>query len=544
MNSLHRYAITACCVGCLFAAVPWAQEATTPRPTGVPQDWSDHSIVFTLDGLMQHPELVSQEPRILHQLARRFSARGSNVSHGEGTDPAQLGSSKAPHRDWNYSLGNSHIAPEMFPAKYGFDPSAQPSCQNDFVVFGLNTAGVTGGQANLVGLNDLYSAPGGGPCGTSPSVMFAYNTTTATGGKISTSPVISLDGTKIAFVENAGTSSVFHVLTFTPGQGGISNAFAPTAMASVTYSDVKGTSTSSPWIDYGADIAYVADDGGTLHKFTGVFKGTPTEDRTLPWPVLVAAGTRLTAPVLDKGRGSILIGGRNGDLYEVNIANGGVSALIVGAHGGLDAGLFAPPIVDVSQGTAFVVSANDGNTAVLVQVDTTTFTQLAKAQLGIGAAGPLKNDVTLFLPALDNAYYTDPNSGTIYSCGTGADDSTPWQYSFGFTGRTMLTTPLSSSQLLTSTTARCTSWTEFFNPNVGANGTDFFFFGLTQDCSGTTGCVAARTDSSATLKTALVKGGPSGIVVDNFSTAPQASNIYLSGESTNTAYKFSQNGLN
>lgn len=99
----------------------------------------------------------------------------------------------------------------------------------------------------------------------------------------------------------------------------------------------------------------------------------------------------------------------------------------------------------------------------------------------------------------------------------------------------------SSQQLLTSTAAQCTGWTELFNPNVGG-GTDFFFFGLTQDCIGTLGCVVEEIGTSM-VATAAVSGGPSGIIVDNYSTAAQASSLYLTAEKANTAYKFTQNGL-
>jgi hypothetical protein len=74
---------------------------------------------------------------------------------------------------------------------------------------------------------------------------------------------------------------------------------------------------------------------------------------------------------------------------------------------------------------------------------------------------------------------------------------------------------------------------------------DYFFFGLTQDCTGAGavgGCVAETTGDTAAT-TATVDGGPSGIVVDNYSTAAQASSIYLTAEKINTAYKFTQNGL-
>jgi hypothetical protein len=107
------------------------------------------------------------------------------------------------------------------------------------------------------------------------------------------------------------------------------------------------------------------------------------------------------------------------------------------------------------------------------------------------------------------------------------------------------------TQLSTNPADRCTGWTEFFNPNVGVSpGTDFFFFGLTGDCEtifggGTTGCVVAlaNNNGSTTVTTAPVTGGPSGVVVDNFSSAAQASSIYFTAEGLQTAYKFTQSGL-
>jgi len=80
------------------------------------------------------------------------------------------------------------------------------------------------GNANLVAFNNLYVNDGGtGTCsGTAPNVLFAYNITTAPGGRIDTSPVLSLDGTQIAFVESVPGSpgfAIFHVLTWHAGDG-------------------------------------------------------------------------------------------------------------------------------------------------------------------------------------------------------------------------------------------------------------------------------------------------------------------------------------
>jgi hypothetical protein len=250
-----------------------------------------------------------------------------------------------------------------------------------------------------------------------------------------------------------------------------------------------------------------------------------------------------------------MVGSGNGDLYRINTALGTVTGtLIVGLSGGTSSGIVAPPIVDVTNGTTFVVSANGGSSAVLVEADTASLiSPLAIAPIGVGSSGGTK--LRLFQPAFNNAYYNSPSTGVVSLCGTGSGtgDTSPWQYKFGFIGRTMSTSPSFSYQLSTSTTDRCTGWTEFFNPNVGHSpGTDFFFFGLTGDCTvlfGTTGgCVVAigTNGPNTTYTTAAVDGGPSGIVVDNYASSmlyPQASSIYLTSLTANTAFKFTQSGL-
>jgi len=546
----HRDGAVAVWSVVFFALVPsmCAQEATAPRHTGVPQDWSQRHIVFSRDALARHPDLIYREPRILHQAMQRWQAPNSDVFHGAAARPASANNS-GQHRDWSVNL-SGRLSANMFPAKFSFDAGAPPDCNNDYVVFGLAVAQTpgasgTGVHPGLVAFNNLYAGTGG-LCGAAPTVLFAYNITTVAGGRISTSPILSEDGTKIGFVESipgASAQAIFHVLTWTAGQGTLAAAAAPTAMTSLTFSTNANSTSSSPWIDYGSDIVYLGSDKGQVYKITGVFKGTPTLAGA-PWPVTVSNNLHLTSPVLDAGLGVLMVGSTNGTLYQINITTGALATLVVGKSGGTSPGIVAAPIVDVSNGTTFVVSANDGTSAVLVEADTATMLGMTKVRIGLGSAGGTA--LNLYEPAFTNNYFNNPSNGDIRLCGTGAADTTPWQYAFGFTGRTMNTTPAGKQQLLTSTAARCTGWTEFFNPNVNG-GTDFFFFGLTQDCTApgngpADGCVVARS-SSSTLTKATVNGGPSGIVVDNYSTAGQAASIYLMANKVSTAYKFTQNGL-
>ena len=532
----------------VLVSIACAQDAASLAPTGVPLDWSQRHILFNASGLAQHPELLFREPRIAHQLLQRQQNALWTDLEGRTLAPASS------QRDWNVSLGAGHVPANMFPAKYSFHTEAPPDCTNDYVVFGLNVIGVTGGRANIAAFNNLYSGTGG-LCGAAPTTLFAYNVSSDPTGKLLTSPVLSLDGKKIAFVEGGTSISIFHVLTWASGTGNgvIGNAAAPgvgntASMTSLTIDATATNTRSSPWVDYDKDVAYVGGDTGKIYKINGVFNSTPVLAGS-PWPITLSNNFKLTAPVLDNNLGILLVGSQNGTLYAINTTTGAVKSLVVGRSGSTNPAILAAPLVDVTNGTTFVVSSNDGTTGVLVEAATLTMTQLAKATLG--EASKSGTAINLYEPAFSNNYYSNPLSGDVRLCGTGTSDITPWEYEFGFvnqSGRIVLnTTPVFSQKLLNSTTARCTGWTEFFNPNIGAApGTDLFFFGLTDECTGagTLGCVVERPDSGSTLTTATIDGGPSGIVVDNSSTAGQASSIYMTAEKgADTAYKFTQNGL-
>ncbi|HEY6304017.1 MAG TPA: hypothetical protein VIX14_13235, partial [Terriglobales bacterium] len=421
-----------------------------------------------------------------------------------------------------------------------------------------------------VGFNNLYSTQptAGGFCDTDgPSVLFAYNITTVTTGRVVTSPVLSETGKQIAFVESIPgppAEAIFHVLTWTAGQGSLHSAALPT-MTSVLLSSTANDTTSSPWIDYGAGAgtgtAYVATDDGLLYQITGVFTATPKLS-TSPWPIKLTNNS-LGSPVLDSNLGLLMVGGHeNGTLYQININSPSTPPVTfqVGYNltGKVTPGIVAPPVVDVTNGTTFVVSAfgdfvfsSTNFAAVLVQIDTATLGLKMRQVANIGEGSTKGTHLSLYEPAFSNGYYSAPSSGIISLCGTGAADTTPYQYAFGFSGISMIaTTPVISQQLSTVAIDTCTGWTEFYNPNINS-GVDFFFFGLTGDCTSaflggtsTTGCVVAlSSDTTIPTATAPVSNGPSGIVVDNYSTASQASSIYFTAVGRQTAYKYTQDGL-
>src|SRR5208282_1995144 len=112
---------------------------------------------------------------------------------------------------------------------------------------------------------------------------------------------------KIAFVESVPAnfggsgnpaSAIFHVLTWAAG-GSLIAASAPTigcegpgCMTSVPLTATANDTTSSPWVDYGADTAYVGTDNGEVWQIVGVFKSASALGGS-PWPITLHAGFKV-----------------------------------------------------------------------------------------------------------------------------------------------------------------------------------------------------------------------------------------------------------
>src|SRR5208283_3247581 len=94
-----------------------------------------------------------------------------------------------------------------------------------------------------------------------------------------------------------------------------------------------------------------------------------------PWPITLSTGYTLTSPVLDAGLGLLMVGSANGSLYQIDTATGAYTALPIG--NGPGSNFVDPPIVDVTNGTTFVVNSNDLTSAVLVEADTFSNLELA-----------------------------------------------------------------------------------------------------------------------------------------------------------------------
>jgi hypothetical protein len=501
------------------------------------------------------------------------------------------------HRDWGQSLGINGftgvpiVAPTwnpVYPAKFSFDVTATPSCANDFVVFTTNLAGVTGGQASIIAYRNLYSGTGTPLCGSAnPTVYWSYNTNfnaagVATTGTVASSPVLSIDGSKVAFVENrtaANGGAILHVLQWNSGDGGAINTSAkPTTatvwtadgaaghcpvsgscMISLAFNVPEGDTVSSPLYDYKRDAIYVGGDNGVLHKFVNVFGlsgATPSEVTTGNWPITVDTTAQLTSPTLDSVSGNLFVSDTLGSLNYVRETFSTTGACKTGAAPCLGSTSILPaathvipdaPIVDSTTGKVFIFYGNDGGGGASVVQSDITLSASIRVSLGTGTAHHLHSG------AFDNTYLTGNGSaGFLYMCGS-SGTSAPRIQRIGFSnsGGPFITKTGTMNAAVDAVTlavatgsAECSPITEFFNANAPAASRDQIFFGVQTLGSGTNcgggGCVMSinvtGTPGTLSIANSIAEiGGPSGIVVDNSSTSGQASSLYFSNQGNSTA---------
>ncbi len=532
-------------------------------PQHLVQDWSSRHVVFS--GLTPETmdDAVAADPRAW--LSWLSHARYNFQSAVESDSDPNLDSAKRRRhkktlrRDWQMNLGGSSVGPRTFPAKFSFNINAPPDCTNDYVVFGTTvpvSIGLLGGSPSLIGFNNLYTGPGPtGICPTptapasQPSVLFAYNTATVPSGIsfANLSPVLSLDGTKIAFMENnsgAGSNyTAFHVLTWKAGEGTLSSAALPgncaagnSCMTTLVLSTTTGNNTSSPFVDYAHDTAYVAD-GAHLHKITPVFGGTPKDTVGGGWPVALSFAD---SPVYDSVSGRVFVVTGSNSLVVINAATGATISTTA-----LSAFTPAGPIVDSANQTVFIFFTALPSFALTVDQFDTSGTLLSHL-----AAGTVGGNVSIFTGTFDHNYFSNPSTGRLYFAG--AINGIGSLYGVGFTGKVMNTTFSGPLALSTSaTTSVPTPLTSIYNPTL-AGSPDRLFVGLDSNCTSgsSAGCMENLNISSGfpsavlnrlTLPAVVSSLDMSGIIIDNVSALAQASSIYFDG--AGSAIKLTQSAL-
>ncbi len=379
------------------AVVLWTLSSSTAvyGQSGVPEDWSHHHAVFSSPGSYDDAvrkgtvdkwTKIVNEPRYqIQQLRRGLQQQPFRWGGGNG---------KLIKTDWSMDLGaTATVGAGQFPAKWTL-LTYSASC-SDYVVYNTGIAGASGGQANIVAYSNLYDTTCAAP---NPSVYWAYYSGT---GKALTSPILSGDGTKVAYVENpTAGAAILRIIRWKSGQGTPAAAATPdhvfgnaqvgaggntawtgctagaSCMISVPFQNGKQDTNSAPFYVYyntNADTLFVGDNSGNLHQFTGVFNGTPAEVTT-NWPVAVSTNA-LTSPVYDTGTsGNIFVADwgstTSGFLYGVNFTSHSVvlksSRLTAAAD---TVGIMDGPLVDSSAEEVYVFVGEDANTSTGVGCD-------------------------------------------------------------------------------------------------------------------------------------------------------------------------------
>ncbi len=472
---------------------------------------------------------------------------------------------------WSGNLNNgaagASVQPNMYPAKYSFS-STTASC-SDFVVYPTGTAGAIGG-ASIAAFSNLYE---GGCTGTVPSTYWAYNT----GGMVTTSPVLSLDGTQLAFIQvsnnvaslvllkwSAESGTPIMPVTLTTQTASAYRTCTAPCMLTLALSGNYPDTYSAPYYDYSGDNLYAGDDNGNLHKFTGAFNGTPAEV-TSPWPVNLG-GQKLSSPVYD-GSEYVIVGDFGGVLHSVIAATGA----IYGTTASVGDVIADAPLVDGNAGTvyAFVTTGGNGyeqndNAVFRLPTDFSSLTSPTAAVFEpVGTGG---SQYYLYAGTFDNVYYSSTTSaGNLYVVGNTGTAGGGTLYRIPVTSSSM-GTPVAAVTGLNSTLYPFPSpVTEFCNNGASAcvasatqttAGTDYVYFsvnqGATSGCTNATGngCVLSYNVSNPAA--VVISGGglnvttpgsngcwaTGGIAVDNSvptSIMAGASQTYFIGLGTNLA---------
>jgi hypothetical protein len=552
---------------------PQAKHVPQAEHVGYPHDWSSPHLLMPgkADDVLTAGD---RDPRYVYNWVMR------QVAMQRFRHPLNPRLRRKAHVDWSVSLANGYVPQNQFPAKFQFDVTAE-NCNSDYLLLGLTVK--SGTQANLVGINNLYTSASPACNSGTPWVAFAFNTLTK-GGQILTSPELSEDGTKVAFVESvsSGTKegSYFHVLVLPnpiptpPSQYGTvtapktpSTCTTPTTvdcMTTLTIQTGANDSNSSPWIDYNTDTAYVAADNGVLYKITPVFGGgAPALVSTGGWPVTVSTNkynTILTAPVVDDNAGMIFIGDGEGYLYSVSLtgttgkptAQQTVGWAYDGTNDGsgdAGTGIVDPPIAvtdpanstGIDQVFAFTGCSEVqgiGGAVTQVAANFTTGSPSTANTVNLGSASG-DGDCTglnVHSGAFDNEFWlTGSASGHFIACGfvnDGGAPAAPVMYFFPFASNVITSTGSSDFQIGTTKGDECSPLTEFYNGS-----SDMLFFGVGDTTNAyvesstitssltTPSCTSTPSSTCVTSPDAL--GGTSGIVIDN-QLSNGGTNIYFS----------------
>jgi hypothetical protein len=535
--------------------------AASPAERGYPTDWSHRHLIFSRPASVEEEARVGADPRYWQQYERRNIPR---TLAGDESNPLSFADYSfggfaarqrtGIHRDWSEYLGSgATVGADNYPAKFSFQITTS-NCGNatppDYVVFNTGLEG-SSTQASVVAYDNLYS---GCMTGTVPTVYWAYNT----GGIVLTSPVISLAGDQVAFVQsnNVTLHGSLVLLKFAPG-GTVGAPQTLTAVAASSYRTCTAPCmtavplrsggnpvddrTSSAFVDYDGDVIWVGGAAGWLFKFSGVFVGNPAEVTTGGFPLQLNGGaSALSSPVYDSTSNDVFVGDLGGIIYQVSPSPAGVITTSSRVDSGAGTGLVAGPIVDSTTSKVYVFASNDGSTSCAGGPCAAVY-QFAigfafgasgtKAPVGTSATSPQP----MYEGAFDSAYYSSGvGTGSLYVCGN--TGGTPILYKIPITTGTMGAAV--AGPTLSSAATGCSPVTDFSNPNLTGRADEWIYASVQSSGSGNScaagGCLMNFNVQPWKASTAYVVGqqildthfqiqtvrtaGTSGTVAPNWST--------------------------
>jgi hypothetical protein len=367
---------------------------------------------------------------------------------------------------------------------------------------------------------------------TVPSVYWAYNTA----GQVLTSPLISLDGSQVAFVQtDTDQVGTLVLIRWAASTGTVGSPVTPTTvlpsayvgciapcMTTVILHDgsnlITDDTTSSVFYDYSNDIGWVGGARGWLHKITGVFKGVPTEIHNGVFPVQVNSGNTLSSPVYDAASGNVFVGDYDGFLYSVNSTT---AAIIQSAHLDFGTGIVEGPVVDSTNGFVYVFSSSDGTSnctgsvacSAVYQLSTAFTTGATGNEITAGksvAIGTLPNPNPMYIGGFNATYLNSANAtGNIYICGN--TGGVPTLYGIHFNaGVPGASSPISTLAVLPTSTPACSPVADVSNPNATGGSSERLFFSVQNNalpiCHSTGGCLLSVLDTPRQNSTAYAVG--------------------------------------
>src|SRR3984957_359821 len=594
--------------------------------TGHPADWSSQHVIFTRNGSFEKMMAVRGDPRFVNSFLQRYAREQSshalqpantglfgngssqyesfeNQFSGKGiaaplpeSGPTPGNITTPPHPpskhskvDLSISLGPTvGMSIGETPAVYTYNYTT-PTCSNltatpstigDFVVYTINATPSVGAQANLIGITNLYTTgDGSGFCpGTGPSVLFSY----AIGsGPSPLSPVPSLDGSKIAWIENrTTTASYLHITTWAPNEGttavwpaAVSGTFVNGSCTPVgsscddaieytasTYTGcptafIAGNGHSDLYVDYPSNSGFISANNGLLLHIKNIFSSTsaPVVDfcTVVNSTFEATPSSAMSGPVYDALLNKVFITDSE-KIYSYTVNSSSASNFVPSTPPSYTFGnalsLYnyqtgAGPLLDAFNNFLYVFSTYDANGNTSVTQIPTSLTAGSGVAIQLGARSANSKQI-LFYGAFDNNYNNNGPANatsTLYTCGTDATATTQGLFSIKFvpaTGVVNTTPAMSDNKNINPgnpTNGVCSPLTEFYDGT-----TDRLFVGMGQPASGgganvvTMWNINTRLTSTATTPTASATGypgGASGISADNnASSTAQAESIYFSTE--------------